>query len=462
MSEAVFDYKSFLTETVDDVAERLNCDTDPIEVAPPMSTHMLSFDLIYGGGIRTGWYTHFGKEQSSKTTSALAIAGAAINAGVPLISFWDFENSSVSSIPYIRSVFKTTGVKKSIEEIFGKKDANGKWEKSPIVRFRAESIGEKFFSFLSTILKALPDKKMVQGKWWLVYEDTKQNHAKLAEFADPKMPKRYGSGLWIPAENGEIQALFIVDSYPAMNTISNDGEEEDKSIASQARMFSDGLKKVMGRLASKMVAVIGVNQLRDSPMAMYGPKEIEPCGNALKFSSSVRTKFTPRVSGQPLWPKDFDKETGFELEPSTEIEGGFDSYRYIQIKTVKNKLSAPNRSSWLRIWVSDATGSARGYDPVFDTLYFLFVTGQLAGRGRKSIKLKLYGSDNEVSTTWYDLKRWILGDSNSDREFCEKFGYKKVFNLRSFCFALMRREIGEKLYVKHQQQQKSGASTGEE
>lgn len=446
-----FDYASFLNESVNEVATRLNYDSDPIEAATPMSTGMLVLDLLYGGGIRAGWYTHFGKEQSSKTTGTLVIGASAVKQGVPLIAYFDFEGSTANSTPYIQSILKTCGVNKSINEVFGQRDeSSGKWITPPIIRFHPESVGERFFDYLASVLRALPDKKKVHGKWWLIYEDTKQNKARVGEFANPAMAKKYGHGLWVEAENGELQGLFIVDSYPAMNPQSNDEDEQDNSIALQARMFSKQLPRVKGRLMQKMVAVIGTNQLRDAPMVMYGPKENEPCGQALRFSSDARCKFTPRTSGQPLWPKSFDKETGFEIEKSVEYENGTDNYRYIQLKTVKNKLSSPNRIGWVRIWNCDGSGNARGYDPVFDTLYYLFMTGQLVGRGRKSMKLELQDTES-VSTNWDELKAWILGSKDKKIEICNKLGYKKPFDLRKFCFTQLKRGIGEKLYVKRSQ-----------
>lgn len=366
------------------------------------------------------------------------------------------HNSSVNSMPYIQSILKTVGIDKTISQVFGTKDhETGNWITPPIIRFHVESVAEKFFDFLANVLRELPDKKMINGKWWLIYEDNKKNKARVGEFAEPSMSKRYGPGLWVPAPNGELQSLFIVDSYPAMNPASNDEEDTDNSIALQARMFSKQLPRVKGRLMQKMVAVIGTNQLRDAPMVMYGPKENEPGGQALRFNSDVRCKFTPRSSGQPLWPKNFDKDTGWEIEPSVEFEKGRDSYRYVHLKTIKNKLSVPNRVGWIRIWASDGEGSARGYDPVFDTLYYLYVTGQLVGRGRKSMKLKLNKTDIEPSVTWDELKKWILGNTATKKEISTNLGYRKPFCLRKYCFIQLKKGIGEKLYVEHAQ----GSST---
>ena len=168
-TEAKFDYNSFLTESIDDVSHRLNYDSDPLEEATPMSTGLLVLDLLYGGGIRPGWYTHFGKEQSSKTTGTLVIAASALKQNVPFISYFDYEGSSANSIPYIQSILRTAGIKKTVGEIFGSKDPDtGKWINPPMIRFNAESIGERFFDFLSAVLRELPDKKRINGEWWVI------------------------------------------------------------------------------------------------------------------------------------------------------------------------------------------------------------------------------------------------------------------------------------------------------
>ena len=442
-----FDYNSFITETVDDVSRRLNYDATPMEVGTPMSTGWLILDLLYGGGIRAGWYTHFGKEQSSKTTGTIAIMAASLKSNVPIVAYSDFEGSSGNSLDYVQSILKTMGIKKTVKEIFGSKDEEtGKWINTPLIRYRAESIGERFFDWLSALLRSLPDKRLINKQWWLVFEDTKQNRAKLAEDIDTSMSKKYGNGLWVKTDNGELQALIIIDSYPAMNPEANDEDDGNKSLASQARMFSANLPRVKGRLSSKMVAVVGTNQLRDVPMAMFGPKEQEPGGQALRYYSDCRCQFTPRVSGMPFSPGVIDKDTRYEVEDSVECEGGTDNYRYIHLKTVKNKLSLPNRTGWLRIWAKDGFGSARGYDPVFDTVYYLQLTNQIAIRASK-YKLMLDGTDIEPVTSWKELKQWVLGNKKVQSEISKKLGYKKPFSLRAFCFHQMRTGKGEKLYI---------------
>lgn len=447
--EVLFDYNSLLIDTVDDISRRQGFESDSLADCTPMSTGLLMLDLLYGGGIRPAWYTHFGPEQSAKTTGALSIVAAALNKKIPLIALVDYEGSSGNSKPYIGNILRTMGCANSINEVFGQRDEQtGKWVIPPVVRYRAETRGEAFFDWLSEIERSLPDKKKIGNQWWLRFEKTKVNQAKVGEYADASMNKKYGDGLWIKAQDGNLQGIIVVDSYPAMNPTSADNEDGDNSIALQARMFSKQLPRVKGRLADKMLAVIGINQLRMAPMVRYGNPEVEPGGQAIRFASDCRTRFNPRVTGMPGWPKNWNTETKYEEEPSVEVKSGKDSYRYIEITTKKNKLWNPGRKGWLRIWVEDGNGDARGFDPFYDTVCYLFYTGQLYGRGRKSLYLKIDKYVPEpVAVKWELLKEWVFADRPRIKEICDSLKLPRPFSLRKLCFAQMEKGIGEKLYI---------------
>lgn len=441
-----FDVASLYSSTVDEVARKQDFDSDLLEDTPPMSTGILMLDLLLGGGIRPAWLTSFGPEQSCKTTGAITIMAAAIKAQVPIIALVDYEGSTKSSKPYVANILKTAGLKVSINDVFGKKDpSTGKWLISPVVRYRSETIGEKFFDYLADLLRKLPDKKFIAGKWWLVFEDTKENKAKLGDHCVPSMPKKYGKGIWIEAPDGNLQALVLVDSYPAMNPTANDDDDANNSLALQARMFSKHLPRVKGRMASKMVAVIGINQLRAVPMAMYGPKEMEPGGQALRYYSDQRIQWTPLASGLPFNPK-FDSDDRLEHELSV-TGGGKDRYRYIRMKAIKNKLWTPGRKGFVRLWVEDGTGEARGFDPFFDCMLYLKETGQLTGKNRKTMLLDLDGFGKaKKSIDWMTIKRWVLGTKEEKTKICESLGYKPL-DLRKFCFTQMASGKGEELFV---------------
>lgn len=448
-----FDYSAIYTDSIDVIARRQGVEASSLDIGDPMSTGMLTTDLQMGGGIRAGMYTSAGGEQSAKTTNVLEWMASAVKEGIPRLEFFDYEGSTKNSKPYVMSIVRGAGLKITAEELFGKKDKEtGKWITRPRVTYHSESVGEKFFDYMSEVLREFPDKRFIANSWWLVFEETKKNKAKYGQYGDDSMPKKYGKGIWIPAPDGKLQAIFFVDSYPAMNSTANDEEDANNGLALQARMFSKHLPRVKGRLAEKMVALIGVNQLRKVPMAMFGPKEEEPGGTALKFNSDVRIRNTSRGSGYPLWAKDFNKQFE-EVEKSVEEQGGTDRYRYIHTKAIKNKLWTPSRENWIRIWIEDGKGVARGLDPFFDTMLYLRSTGQLVGKGRNPSKtgkggltLNLDGLGKGKAIKWLDYKRWVLGTKEEMIEVSKKAGFKPM-SLRKFCFKQMKSGKGESLYL---------------
>lgn len=446
---AYFDPSLILADDLDDIARRMHINEGGGDPGIPMSTGMLAHDMILGGGIRPSWLTIAGKEQSAKTTSAITIMASGIKHGITINAFWDYEGSTAQSMPYVRSILKSGGVTHSMKEVFGEKDhKTGKWITAPLVRYSEQSVGEKFFNWMAALQKQLPDKRKIGEDWWFVYEDTKQNKARVGEYANSSMSKKYGSGLYVPAADGSLQALIIIDSLPAMNPKSADEKEEgDNSLALQARMFSKHLPRVKGEMSPKRIAVIAINQLRDAPMVMYGPKENEPGGQALKFNSDQRIRSTPRaLSAAPFNPKP-GKDMPDELEASVQYEDGADQYRYINIKAIKNKLGQPGRSAWVRIWVEDGNGIAKGFDPFFDTIQYLKETGQLIGNQRHKLMLNLHGlGESKKTVPWMSLKRWVLGSKQDMRDISEKYGFKPM-SLRAFCFKQMKDGTAEKLYV---------------
>jgi RecA/RadA recombinase len=444
---AKFDVRSFYRQTVDDVSRRQGVDSDPMEDLAPMSTGWLALDLMYGGGIRPAMYTHSGDEQTAKTTLALSEMVQAINLDIPLIAFWDYEGSTKNSKPYLRSILKTMGAKIKVQEVFGKKDQEtGKWVIPPRVQYYPETVAEKFFDWLAAIERSYPDKKFVANKWWLIYEDNKANKAMLGDAPDPKMPKKDGKGLWVEAPDGNLQGFVIVDSWAAMNPTANDDEDTDNSLAGQARMFSKQLLRIKGRMGKKLIALVGMNQLSDIPMAMYGPKQQEKGGKALRFYSDVRIWNTARGSGMPFNPV-FDKEEGMEIEKSVEGEGR-DAYRYILSKNVKNKLWTPKRKAWFRIWAENYEGNGCGFDPFFDTMVYLRETGQMAGNERKKLRLNIDGhGEAKKPANWMQLKTWVLGTKEQKIAVCKDLGFAKPFDLRAHCFKQMEAGKSETLYV---------------
>jgi len=443
-----FDSAAAYSEVIDDISKRQGFESSGLDVAPAMSTGILEVDMIMGGGIRASMVTAAGNEQCAKTTLALVGMAASIKANIPIVAFVDFEGSTKNSKPYVQSILNTCGLNMTVDQVFGKKNKDGTWAVRPRVRYRAETILENFYDWVSQILRDLPDKKFVEGKWWLVFDDkNKKQKAMAGEFVDATMTRKYGNGLWVEAPDDKIQAIIFVDSYTAMQPKIKDEEEIGNQLSVKASAFSKQLERVKGRMAEKMVTIYGLNHLRSNPMAMFGPKEDEKGGNALKQFSDVRLRQTSRsLSAAPFSPK-ADKNFDYnESEPSVEFKGGLDVYRYVHVKAIKNKLWTPGRTGFFRIWVRDGNGQARGIDPVFDTINYLKKTGQLKGT-RKAFKLNLKDlGQSKNSLTWEDLKRWVLGDKETMTAISKKAGYTPM-SIRRFCFSQMSKGVGEELYV---------------
>jgi RecA/RadA recombinase len=401
-----------------------------------MSTGILMLDVLSGGGITAGWYTNFGEEQSCKSTLAMVIGSYAVTQSVPIIEYFDFEGSTTPN--YVQNILNTMGVKATVEDVFGVKDRQGNYVKRPRIRYHPADTAEQFFDSLAMLQRELPDKIFEGGSWWYVYAHTKVNRKRLAGVEyDKKRFTKYNK-FYVPAKDGSLQALLITDSYPAMLPERLDVDEPGAGLAAVARMFAEQLPRVKGKLRRKRIAVIGINQLRDVPMAKYGPPKKQAAGNAVRYYSDVRFQLTARALSAIPEARP-GKDTPFEVENSVEFNGK-DYYRYINVKGEKNKFSQPNISVWLRLWIEDGEGQARGFDPVFDTYEYLKTTGQLVGN-RKKMLIKFEGNEARKPLEWADFKTLVLGEKDEIAKVCKKAGMKP-FYVRKHCFSQVRKGVG--------------------
>lgn len=407
-------------------------------------TGILNIDLVLGGGISPALITFAGAEQSAKTTTAIAAMASSVNHDVGLRVLWDAEGSSGSSTDYVENIFATMNVKTDMETLFGVKDTKGRYVVPPMVYYRDEGEMETFFDWVSAMLRRFPDKRNEQGRWWYIYEATNENKAKYKSQMDAGMSRQNGA-VYIPAESGALQAFIIIDSWPSLVPKSMDDEDSKGSgMAAVAREYAKHLPRIVGKLRSKRVAILGINQLAEKPGFSMGDNRYEKGGNALRYYSAQRLWFTPRaLSGVPFNPKGKGME---ELEAS--VDGvGEDTYRYIHVKARKNKLAVPNRETWLRIWVSDAKGNAHGIDPVFDCFYILSQTGQVSGR-RSAIRLNLAGMGEAKKTMdWLTFKKLVLTQNKKEAtEILANVGYKYI-NMRQGLASMLKKGTLEKMYM---------------
>ena len=115
--------------------------------------------------------------------------------------------------------------------------------------------------------------------------------------------------------------VVVVDSVAALTPKAEiDGEMGDNHVGLQARMMSQGLRKLTGAINKSNTTVIFINQLRDKIGVIYGSPETTAGGKALKFYASVR----------------LDVRKGEAIKDGANIIGN-----KTKVKVVKNKLAPP-------------------------------------------------------------------------------------------------------------------------
>jgi recombination protein RecA len=124
--------------------------------------------------------------------------------------------------------------------------------------------------------------------------------------------------------SGEV-ALVVVDSVAALTPKAElEGAMGDQTVGLQARMMGQAMRKLAGHVRAAGATVLFTNQLRERVGVVYGPRETQPGGRALKFYASQRLDIR-RI------------ET---LKEGEEAIGN-----RTRVKVVKNKLSAPFRQA---------------------------------------------------------------------------------------------------------------------
>jgi len=124
--------------------------------------------------------------------------------------------------------------------------------------------------------------------------------------------------------SGAIDAI-VIDSVAALVPRAElEGEIGDTTVALQARLMSQALRKLAMAIGRSGTAVIFINQLREKIGIMFGNPEVTPGGRALKFYSSVRIDLRRAET-----IKQGDKAVG----------------SHIKARVVKNKVAPPFRSA---------------------------------------------------------------------------------------------------------------------
>lgn len=440
--------KGIINPTADDVAkygldpataamnEMLSAEYDALEIKYEMvagSTHSLdkvssdslALDLVTGGGFTpTGINQMAGFEAAGKTTTILHTLGRALTERrIGYVGVNDAENTV--DIPYL-------------EGIFGPKFDNLLMDR---LRYSDQEILESYFDFIRSVIKTLPDKiwyDELNGFAFRLSMDIPKHKEFAGRFDDLgfKRDKELSNKKYAvyPTEDTNPQALFVLDSFPALITGGADERESDESggMSERARKMAEILPRFTGRMRRKGVCLVGTNQLREKPGVTHGDPVYEPMGNVLKFSSAQRTRVTSRSSKSYSDSFKVDKEMT-QLVVEDNPLGGKDYYSFKEFKNTKNKAGTPFLRAWCRIWTADPNGQGHGIDPVFDLWEYLVLTGQVKG-GRtfkKGFVITLPGIEKALggkTLNWHNFKLLVLAEKYGGKysAAAKEAGFSKV------------------------------------
>lgn len=93
---------------------------------------------------------------------------------------------------------------------------------------------------------------------------------------------------------GDVDLLVLdsVASLPSIKVLKEDNSQDH--VATEARMWSQALKKLKAKLNRYNCTLILINQLREDPGKMFGNPETTPGGRAIKFYSDMRIEVKAR------------------------------------------------------------------------------------------------------------------------------------------------------------------------
>lgn len=161
-------------------------------------------------------------------------------------------------------------------------------------------------------------------------------------------------------EDGNVD-LVVVDSVSALVPKAElEGEMGDSHMGLQARMMSQAMRKLVGKVAKKNVTVVFINQIREKVGLVFGDPTVTSGGKALKFAASVRLQVR-KVS---------KTNKGIINDPADEkvVIG-----HKMNIAVKKNKVGAPFREGMVTLMYDT------GYDVREDVISFALSQGILEG-----------------------------------------------------------------------------------
>lgn len=433
-------FAAFYSKALDKVEKETRIYSNNVTFVDRLSSGILVYDWVNGGGILPGMCSIAGPEASGKTTTEYHVQASGILANLPINAFWDAERTLNPKLA--GRIWDPFGL--DFKKYLDKPELG--------FRYYRHNVIEKLFDYMVKMLNTMPDKAWQPDAqaWSYIIPKRDEYFKRLMDSMGLKADRNLTNEheYICLTDNAKAEGLFCLDGFAAM--LTNDTEEKEAKSgrrAEEASAFSLHLRRVAGKLVDKQFIMLGTNQLRDVPGQTYGDPHYEPGGNAIKFYSSMRCRITSRAVMEGF---ERDKDNGsFCKEQSVEGDGT-DRYAFKAYKNTKNKYGIPGLSAHARVWVSDRNGNPRGFDPVFDVLQHLLNTKQVV---RKAGKLKFKLNDtigkktarmlNDSSPCGFDtLKRLVLSETTGRRDLLKQAAKELGINadpkLRSKLFAQMK------------------------